>query len=72
MIPDGFSSSNTGTNISVVSAWCFECLWNSAVDEQVQLEACTKPGKPCSLHPKLYPPSKGNKASMCKARELLP
>ena len=47
----------------------FECLWNSAVDEQVQREACTRPGKPCSLHPQLCPPSKGNRATMCKARD---
>ena len=48
---------------------CLECLWNSAVDKQVQSEPCTRTGKPCSLHPHLCPPSKGNKASMCKARD---
>ena len=30
---------------------------------------CTQPGKPCSPHPQLCPPSKGNRATMCKARD---
>ena len=48
---------------------CFECLWNSAVDEQAQREACSHPSKPCSTHPQVCPTSKGKRASMCQAKE---
>ena len=75
--PDSLSASpimfedikNWGLSSMHMYPRCFECLWNSAVDEQVQREACTRDGKPCSLHPHLCPPSKGNRASMCKARD---
>ena len=50
---------------------CFEALWKSAVEEQVAAEVCTRPAKACSLHPLLCPPSKGNRASMCKARDVV-
>ena len=50
---------------------CFEAVWHSAVEEKVPGEDCSRLGKPCSLHPALCPPSKGNRASMCKARDTV-
>ena len=52
---------------------CFEAVWNSAVEKKVPGEVCSREGKPCSLHPDLCPPSKGNRAmaSMCKARDTV-
>ena len=50
---------------------CFEAMWHSSIEEQVSTEPCSHPAKPCSLHPHLCPPSKGNRAVMCKARESI-
>ena len=50
---------------------CFEAIWHSSIEEQVSNEDCSHPTKPCSLHPALCPPSKGKRASMCKARETV-
>ena len=50
---------------------CLEAVWNCAVEEQVSVEVCTCQGKPCSLHPELCPPTKGNRASMWKARDTV-
>ena len=50
---------------------CLEAVWNCAVEEQVSVEVCTRQGKPCSLHPELCPPTKGNRAYICKARDTV-
>ena len=37
----------------------------------VEGEVCSRQGKPCSLHPDLCPATKGNRASMCRARDTI-
>ena len=39
----------------------FEANWNAAIDLQVPMVECTRPGLPCSLHPLLCPVKKKEK-----------
>ena len=52
----------------------FEAIWNAAIELVVSQEPCTKPTKPCTLHPGIYqgvPGSKSPRASACEAKEMI-
>ena len=64
------------TNFSVYSIASFlrvfEGTWKAAVDLQIPTTECSRPGKPCSLHPHLAPPKqKGVRAAACNAKEIV-
>ena len=52
----------------------FEAVWNAAIELVVGHEPCTKPTKPCTLHPGVYqgaPGSKSPRPSACEAKEII-
>ena len=50
----------------------FEAIWKAAVDLKAPSTECTRPGKPCTLHPDLAPPkAKGVRAAACNAKEIV-